>query len=300
MPARIATLSGPERRAGRLFAPYSPGDQPNLPGFSAPETMRTPVLPLVLYDLGVGKTVKGGSQGAPLALRLFVESVLSVPHCDRLANRPVAMEVPLREFVTCCLYPPYRLEGGVWVPTKRGPPRPAEYWPRLIQARDALNSPESEVSWWDKDSGTGGRRQIVMISGIPSSPSNLGECVRLVVDLPPGSEVGPVPSANLPKWGMRRAAHYRALLGLAYRWFNPGVTRIPVRGGKHWVQSQDPRRYDKLRDDELVAMCFPTSTSKVRRNLLSDANKVMRELAHADELRIVDGRLLPPARVRRC
>ena len=83
MPARIATLSGPERRAGRLFAPYSPGDQPNLPGFSAPETMPTPVLPLVLYDLGVGKTVKKGSHGTPLALRLFVESVLSVPHCDR-------------------------------------------------------------------------------------------------------------------------------------------------------------------------------------------------------------------------
>ena len=55
------------------------------------------------------------------------------------------------------------------------------------------------------------------------------------------------------------AAAYRALLNLAYRWFEPGRTHFPVGRGKRqfWAQVNDAKRYPALTDDELIALCFP-------------------------------------------
>ena len=52
-------------------------------------------------------------------------------------------------------------------------------------------------------------------------------------DLPPGSGPGPKVSPTLGAWGARSAPAYSAMLNLAYRWFDPGVTRHPVHGGHH-------------------------------------------------------------------
>ena len=46
-------------------------------------------------------------KGAPLALRIFVESVLSVPMQDRERGQPVAMSVSLREFLQVALPKPH-------------------------------------------------------------------------------------------------------------------------------------------------------------------------------------------------
>ena len=78
----------------------------------------------------------------------------------------------------------------------------------------------------------------------------------------PGTPAAPSPSIlvtpTLGAWGAKSAPAYSALLNLAYRWFDPGVTRHPVRGG-HWLQAQDPERYPALSDTDVVAITRPLS-----------------------------------------
>ena len=289
LPSRLGMAEHTDNRTGRLFTPAShadPSGQMVLPGFGAHVTMPTPALPLALYDLGVGDAAERRGQGAPLALRLWIEAVLSVPLRDRLYNQPVALEITLRELLVR-LYPGPRR------------PRPNEYWPRLHAATRALDSPQAFIPWEDPGTGEGGLRRVVQVSNIPRGPGALDDKVRLLVDLPPGAHDGPIVSPNLAKWGLRKAAPYRALIGLAFRWWNPGITRYPVRRGQHWVQRQDATAYgDPLTDDEAIALCFPTSTRAERRKLAFEAWRVLRELVGAGEAREVKGCLLPPTKRR--
>ena len=283
LPSRLGMAGRGDNRAGRLFTPaqhVADDGQTVLPGFGAYITMPTPALPLALYDLGIGDAVERRGQGAPLALRLWIEAVLSVPLDVRRLNELVVMEITLRELLA-------RLYPGGW-------PSPARYWPRLHAAVQALDSPHARIPWEDPKTGKGGLRRVVHVSDIPRGSGALDDIVRLIVDLPPGAHDGPIVSPNLARWGLRKAAPYRALIGLAFRWWNPGITRYPVRRGKHWVQHRDPAAYGApLTDNEAIALCFPTSARAQRRNLVYEARRVLKTLVDAGEARLIEGRLLP-------
>ena len=284
LPSRLGMAERSDSRAGRLFTPaqhVADGGQMVLPGFGVHVALPTPALPLGLYDLGVGDAVERRGRGAPLALRLWIEAVLSVPLDVRRLNELVVMEVTLRELLAR-LYPGRR-------------PSPAEYWPRLQAAVEALESPQARIPFEDPVTGEGGLQRVVLVSRIPRGPGALGDKVRLIVDLPPGAHEGPIVSPNLAWWGVKAAAPYRALIGLAFRWWNPGITRYPVRRGQHWVQRQNMAAYgDPLTDDEAIALCFPTSVRAQRRNLVYEARRVLKTLVDAGEARLIKGRLLPP------
>ena len=289
IPARLAMAdtSGP-RNARLLFSPaahtsYGPdGEQLVMPGFAKPDTP-SPALPLALYDLGAGPTSSPG-KGAPLALRMFVESVLSVPMDERERGRPVAMSVSLRDFL------------GWLYPTRT--PSPKEYWPRLMAAVEALDSWDARVPLYDPQTKRSELRRVVSVGGIPRGPGALDESVRIIVDLPPGSGNGPQVSDKLRLWGVKSAPAYRLLINLSYQWHNPGVTKIPVGKGKtrHWVQVDDPDRYTIISDTELVALTFPTTSSKSEGRKPGEAWGYVRQLEKAGELRIVQGKILPPVR----
>ena len=289
IPALLA-MAEPSNNNRMLFSPaahaaYGPdGQQLVLPGFANPETA-SPALPIALYDLGAGPAVSPG-KGAPLALRIFVESVLSVPMQDRESGQPVAMSVSLREFLSW-LYPART-------------PSPAEYWPRLMGAVDALESRDARIPLYDPMTKRSELRRIVSVSGIPRGPGALDDSVRILVDLPPQYGHGPQVSDNLRYWGVRSAPAYRLIINLSYQWHNPGVTTVPVRKGKarHWVQANDPTRYKLISDDELISLTFPSSAHTNRRVLLQRAKKVVETLATANELRVVDGKIMPPIIVR--
>lgn len=303
LPAKLAHVAVGDRQAGRLFTvaahvvdagaevgnggsqlafsgfPKVEGSQQQfiMPGFKDPDVVG-PCLPLVLYDLGDAPSTSRGP-AAPLPLRLFVECVLAVPMESRASHTPVVMRVTLREMLEW-LYPNSRK------------PRPNEYWPRLMAAFDALESRAARIPWYDPETGQGGLRRIVNISDTPRDPSYMDDLISIIVDLPPGSGNGPQVSDNLRYWGVRSAAGYRALLNLAYRWFEPGRTHFPVGRGRRrrWLRSHDPARYPVLGDDDLISLCFPTSTRSARRNLLADARKIIRFLEQAGELWIVEER----------
>ena len=286
IPARLAMADGGGSRNSRLlFSPaahtdYGPdGEQMVMPGFAKPDTP-SPALPLALYELGAGPAISPG-KGAPLALRMFVESVLCVPMDERERGLPVAMSVSLREFLK-------------WLyPTRT--PSPAEYWPRLMAAVEALDSWDARIPLYDPQTKRNELRRVVSVSGIPRGPGALDESVRIIVDLPPGSGNGPQVSDNLRLWGVKSAPAYRLLINLAYQWHNPGVTKIPLGKGKarHWVQVDDPDRYPLISEAELVALTFPT-TRRHRGRRSAEALTVAKQLEKAGELRFVEGKILPP------
>ena len=215
---------------------------------------------------------------------MFVESVLSVPMDERERGRPVAMSVSLRDFL------------GWLYPTRT--PSPKEYWPRLMAAVEALDSWDARVPLYDPQTKRSELRRVVSVGGIPRGPGALDESVRIIVDLPPGSGNGPQVSDKLRLWGVKSAPAYRLLINLSYQWHNPGVTKIPVGKGKtrHWVQVDDPDRYTIISDTELVALTFPTTSSKSEGRKPGEAWGYVRQLEGAGELRIVQGKILPPVR----
>ena len=281
LPAKLAMVSPSHKRAGRLFssAAHRRG-QLVLPGFEVADS-EGPALPLALYQLGEDNPERGGGRGAPLALRLFVEAVLAAPYDERNAGQPVVLQVTLRDLLDR-LYPGPRR------------PKPNEYWPRLMSAVEALDRMDARIPWHDPETGRGGLRRIVSVGDIPRGPGALDDVVRMIVDLPPGSGPGPKVSPTLGAWGAKSAPAYTAMLNLAYRWFYPGVTRLPVGGG-HWIQAQDPKRYPALSDADVVAITRPLSARAARRKLVVEGWEVLRKLEAAGELRIESGRVLPPA-----
>ena len=287
IPARLA-MANTSSNPRLLFSPaahteYGPdGKQLVMPGFDSADTP-SPALPLALYDLGAGPTISPG-RGAPLALRMFVESVLSVPMQERERGQPVAMSVSLREFLK-------------WLYPSRTP-SPAEYWPRLMAAVEALDSWDARVPLYDPQTKRSELRRVVSVGGIPRGPGALDESVRIIVDLPPGSGNGPQVSDKLRLWGVKSAPAYRLLINLAYQWHNPGVTKIPIGKGKarRWVQADDPERYPVIADDDLVFLTFPTMSSRSERRKPGEAWGYVRQLEKAGELRVVGGKILPPLR----
>ena len=254
------------------------GGQLALPGFGPDvQDLPTPALPLVLYDLGVGRGVEQRGRGAPLALRIWVEAVLSISLSDRRhIDGAATLEFPLK-----AIYP-------------NGIPKRVEYYPRLEAAQEALAKREAKIPWEDPTTKQQGARHVVLINDIVTGRN---PHLRVIVDLPPGAITGPTVSPRLAHWGVTAAPHYRALLGLAYRWWKPGQTHHPVdnRRDRHWIETQDPKRYSKVTDAEIVALVNPTSTRAQQRNLISESWRVLHDLVAAGEVRYIDGRLMPPA-----
>ena len=181
---------------------------------------------------------------------MFVEAVLSVPMDERELGQPVAMSVSLREFLA-------------WLyPTRT--PSPAEYWPRLMAAIEALDSWDARIPLYDPQTQRSELRRVVSVDGIPRGPGALDESVRIIVDLPPGSGHGPQVSDNIRSWGVKSAPAYRLLISLAYQWHNPGVTTVPIGKGRarHWVQVNDSTRYPMISDAELVSLAYSSSAVK--------------------------------------
>ena len=284
LPESVAMGTGRRRSSGALIWQPPAHAGPDgycsgwLPGLE--RNPEGPCLPLALYDMGAGRRrVQRGP--AALALRLWVEAALSASGAP---NRPEALEISLRELLR-------------WFYPGRAP-SPAHYWPLLNAAARVLDRQDVRVPWLNPRTGKGGLRRVVSVGDIPRGPGALDDCVRLVVDLPPGSERGPVVNrVRLRHWGARSATAYRAMIGLAYRWHQPGVTRYPVRGGKHWLQSHDPTRYEPLSNSQAVGLCYPAGVSfGRRRDEVRKAWDTLRRLAKAGDVRIDGRRILPPRR----
>ena len=303
-PSSLAMCNANDHRAGRRFTPAmhlrsaEDGDQLIMPGFSSyVEDLATPALPLIFYDLGIGAGVERRGRGAPVPLRIWMESILSVSQADRLIYGPVGFNVPMGEFLEA-IWPQPEIGG-------RGLPRPNMYVPLLDQVSDILASKEARFPYVDQETGVPQARSLVLLGDFPreGGKTALREGkVQIIVNLPPGAVDGPIMSPRLATWGITSAPHYRALIGLGFRWWDPGKTHIPVGKGKNrrWLRSKNPKAYgERMTDADAVALCFPTSTRKQRRKLIPEAWEVLGGLVATGEAREEDGRLMPPTKLPR-
>ena len=286
MPSRLAMVGQSDSRAaprGRrpgLFsaAAHAESDQVALPGFGVERATTMPALPLALYDLGMeGKPSRGP---APLALRLWVESILSTGLDERLIDQPLAMQVSLRD-----------LRARLW-PKSAKSISTNKLKDALFKAAEALDSWEAAWPWYDAETGRGGTRRIVIVSDIGNT---LDDTLRIVVDLPPGAAEGPQVTPTLGEWGARSADAYRTLLNLAYHWHRPGQTHMPVAGGKHWIRRKTIDAYPELSNTDMIALVFPTGSKTSRRDQFYRARQTLNYLEKAGELRRRGRRILPPS-----
>ena len=137
----------------------------------------------------------------------------------------------------------------------------------------------SKIPIINPKTGRGQARRLVSVVGIPRGARAMDDEVEVLVYLPAGSDLGPQVSDQLRQWGNRSAPAWRALINLAYLWFDPGQTHAPIGRGRHqhWQQIHDPGRYPVLSDKDLVDLCFPTSQNqrRISRDLLPRAIRIL-------------------------
>ena len=287
-PSRFAMIAKTDHRGERdLFSPaahFVPGVAGRQLTFGFERDIRGPALPLTLYSLGpAGNEPRrgGGGGAAPVALRLWIEGLLSARKA--MANlspgTSLTFEIPLRELMQV-----------LWPGTH---PRPGDYLPQLHAASRALDSDAARIPYADLKTGDPVDWRIVTVSGLPRI-YNPKTSVSITVTMPPGAGAGPTMPVNLNAWGAYSETAYIGLINLGFRWFRPGATRFPVRGGKHWLQADDPARYPDLSDDDVLDIFAPLGTRKKRRDALADANRAVAKLAAAGGLKVEGRKLIPP------
>ena len=177
------------------------GTQANLPGLSPQTSVLVPVLPFLLWDHNIPAS---RGRGAPYALRLWIEAVLSLPPGQ--PYRQQEFRIPWGEMVD------RTLDGR---DNKRNTSR-------LWQALHTVHN--LRLAWGEPGARAG--RAAVQIPDIPQTPTEYGATVRFVVELPPGAGNGPlVYKPSLRKIARWSAPAYRAELTLAYLWDQHGTRK---------------------------------------------------------------------------
>lgn len=253
------------------LAELSEQEQGYLPGLEPASTKVVAVLPLVAFDVSGGLSLARG-RGAPLALRLFTETLLAVPRMER--GKAVHIVKTTRELIA-----------ELW------PNRKPRWSERKNALKTALWTVHNAMVPYDGD------HWIPIV--VRRFPDRLAGETILEVDLPPGSDRGPlVHKPTLRLQGVRSAPAYRAYLGLcAMRntYGTHGGALLPVRvpevlrdstgalrdargqvvvgkgnvAVKHWHDKRAVRtgrlirnaemwnRLPWLTDSDLIALCYP-------------------------------------------
>ena len=154
-----------------------------------------PVLPIRLYDLAT-RGQPPSRRGAPLAQRMFFETLLSVGRLDRVPGQTARLDVKLRDLVAW-LWP-------------KGWQRNRDL-PKLRRALIELHNMRVDyrrMEW-----------ALVLVTRLPHAGTSLDDEIGFRVEHLPGSERGPlIDRAALRNLGLVSAPAWRSFLRLAYLW----------------------------------------------------------------------------------
>lgn len=207
-----------DRERGIVSAlPDAPGfDRSGRDGLFGPLLPDTP-LPAVLEladRSGIPTMARG--RGAPLPLRLVVESYQSV-ELDEARRAPVRIALTVREL-------------AAWLFPRLGRmANPRSDWPRLRAALDHLG--RCGFPWLTDGQVT--RWRPLHAEAFPDSPTPPPDhaLIVLAVGLPPGTGPGPViPRHRLREVGADSAPKYRSLIAVHSLAYQLGRTRTPASG----------------------------------------------------------------------
>ena len=225
--ARVRTIQPVQANPGATSyltpapVPAAPGaqaaEQAYLPGLAPSQPAGPGALPFQLWDL-TGQRATAG-RGAPYALRLFIEAILSAPQDQRDGRRVIAL--PWRELRNW-LFP-----GGSYRARK---------WPEIQGAFASVSNAVIEWASSDQPGAPGGLWKPVVVRNIPRTWNAYEDPVVFDIELPPGSAVGPLVHRPLLRLiGQHSRPGYRLALSLAYLWDRHGA-----QGGEY-VQATRPR-----------------------------------------------------------
>lgn len=305
-PARLVMGDESDSRTGRLFSPAAHFDggggaqQARLPGLGRGIDAHPPALPLAIYYAG-GKPESGSGRVAPVALRLWLEMIFAADL--KRGGRGQKFEIEQRDLMRM-LYP------NGW----RGGTGDDSALAAVVQACRAIDAMRIPIDYTDMDGRVYPQGVAWRVVSVDGEPLLRGAPVVARVELPPGSERGPVVDrVALRNYGMKSAPLHRALLNLAFRLHHPGRTSHPVRRGAHYIPVEDPARYGNrlLTADgnpvgaaaaqEIVRLFYPGDTARgsTFRSHLKRAIDGLHRLADDGHARIVDGRIMPPRAKRK-
>lgn len=238
----------PERERGRVFGGFVPeGAEPDqLPLFgSRPGGIIERVPLLGIADATTGGAVTAQGRGAPLELAVPVEAMLAIEPADRRLDT-VRVVLTVKE-----------LRDAFW---------PNDWqrnrdWPRLQHVLEGLGSRfvplEKGYRWYP-----------LSLVGMPEAADDLDELVILDVRMPPGSDQGtPIERRRLAELRVHSGGAYRAMIATAALAWQPGTTRVKVKG--RWLWAADTRRY-------------PILTKQDRREIIFGNNPRRRNTAEVD------------------
>ena len=233
--------------------------------------------PVELWDLAMGAQ---HNKSAGLAARIFVDVLSDVRLRDfeTAATKGVLLpSEPIREFLVR-LYP---FGHRSW--------RPSRQFRGLREAISVLEDPETRIAWEDPKTNRRGERRVVVPVDFPLKWDSNAR-VRFAVFLPPGS----TDAFILDRIATRAAgAHsvtaWRLYLNLSAHWGQPGKLRMPVRGGRTWLQVHAPKRYPIIDDKQLVAMAFPGTERGMwtREQVAKRRHQASRALTWLEETQLV-------------
>ena len=287
-PAKLAMAPRTDRRVGRVFSHAAHvGEREGelvLPGFQTDRT--APALPLQLYDLGLGAAHSEKTTGAPLALRMFVESLLAISQEDRRGDGPVAISIALRDS------PGQALPGASRAQAQRvlAAPHESSQGPGQHGSADSLARP-GDGARWTQTGGVGGRHPA-RAGGVGRSGAYRGGSAARLPERAAG--VGqPRPVGTEAPEGVPRTVEPGFLVAQSR---SNRASRGPAADGKgrHWQQPAAAAYYPTMSDAELVDIVFPTSRRTRVGNLVGEARQVLKNLERAGELRVLEDKVLPP------
>ena len=192
-------------------------------------------VPLLALADASGTPSMAQGRGAPLDLRLVVETTLSIDTDDRVLPA-VALPFTVEE-LRDALFP------NGW--------RVGRDWPRM---RDALLRAHTRSIPIDS---RGSRWFPLAIRQLPSETNmRLSDLIIMEVALPPGSKTGPVINRReLRQLGVTSSPMYRSYIAVHSLAWNPGVTRIvnPKTRKRGWAGNPDAYPVLTLHDRRMIA-----------------------------------------------
>lgn len=258
-----------------------------LPGFAlGVDPPRSPIM--AVWQLG-SERQENASHVVPIEQRIFVEALLASREEARKDGGLVEYPMTLADFLAR-IYPNP-------IHPKRRPSR-SRYIPAIERAAAVLAS--FRIERFDERTGLWGRHRVVDIPVLPTWTRRPEEDeIRIRVDLPAGSHVGPQVSDQLGLWSVKSKPCWNAMIALPFMWGVPGHTLVQPKRG-YWARSKERSRYPVLSPEEIVQVVYPVNQNNqpIKQVQLPRALDHLRRLERAGEL-VLEGcrdgwRVLPP------
>ena len=245
----------PERQTGVLFGGLGLNKeapkQGTLPFFETPEAKRVPLLNLVDSNR---VPVMARGRGAPLELRLFVRSALTVAVEDR--RFPVVRVAVTADELRLALRPRGANQTRYWGPLKAALETVDRRWMML-----------PDGSLWRMFALR--HLPAVRLNGTPRAD----DVIRFDLALPEGAAAGP--SIDLPAFdalSFQSAPRWRAAIAAHSLNWDPGMTRKPVPGAPgRWGWARDLSAYPVLTAEDRCRLAFGEHDAKHRTRTQIDA-----------------------------